>query len=84
MDSKTGRLEVNSTNQKWASRIETKLKIRKRRLDEILKLILQHKHNLKLQKIEDKINKKEEPSEQKGKLNLSNYKYRTRKSKKRC
>jgi len=33
MDSKAGRLEENSTNQKWAARIETKLKLRKRRLN---------------------------------------------------
>ena len=36
MDSKAGRLEENSKNQKWAVRIETKLKLRKKRLDEIL------------------------------------------------
>ena len=34
--------------------------------------------------IEDKVNKKEEPREQKGKLNLSNHKNKSRKSKKRC
>ena len=36
MDSKAKRLEENLINQKWAARTETKLKLRKRRLDEIL------------------------------------------------
>ena len=96
MDSKEGRLEENSTNQKGAARIETKLKLRKRTLDEILlskrippslpkdAYIVTQTQFRAPEDIEDKTNKKEEPSKQKGKINMSNYKYRTRKSKKRC
>ena len=96
MDSKAGREERNTHDLNRAEGIKTKLERRKRRLDDYLlskrilpnlptEAFIEPEQQYKApEALEDKTKKKEEPSEQKGKLNLSNHRNKSRKSKKRC
>ena len=96
MDSKEGSEERNTHDLNRAEGIKTKLERRKRRLDDYLlskrilpnlptEAFIEPEQQYKApEALEDKTKKKEEPSEQKGKLNLSNHRNKSRKSKKRC
>jgi len=96
MDSKAGSEERNAHDLNRAEGIKTKLERRKRRLDDYLlskrilpnlptEAFIEPEQQYKAPEVlEDKTKKKEEPSEQKGKLNLSNHRNKSRKSKKRC
>ena len=96
MNAKAGREGEDSIHQMRVERTENKLKLRKKLLNETISSkrfppslpkeapIETHPPIRAPKAIEDTKNGKEEPSEPKGLINLSNFKQKTRKTKRKC